>query len=219
VTNSCRIITYRGVAIRHFGQVDYEPCLDAMREFTAAREDDTEDEIWIVEHPPVYTLGLAGKREHLLRETTIPVIKTDRGGQITYHGPGQLILYPLVNLRRRKINVRQMVRMIEQSVVHWLASLGVVAYGSSERPGVYVTIADTETKMASLGLKIKNGCSYHGVSVNLTVSLDPFLNINPCGYPGMPMTRLKDLIADDLLPSFDEAGEALAKHLIDLITI
>jgi lipoyl(octanoyl) transferase len=164
-----------------------------MQAFTAARTPDTPDEIWLTEHPPIYTLGLAGRREHLLRDGGIPVRKVDRGGQITYHGPGQLVAYVLVDLRRSRRGVRALVRTLEDSVIEWLDSMGISAYGKPSAPGVYVTVDAAEAKIAALGLKVRNGCTYHGLAVNVAMDLAPFADIDPCGYPGLAVTQLADL--------------------------
>jgi lipoyl(octanoyl) transferase len=194
-------------AIRALGRTDYEACWRAMQAFTDARGVDTRDEIWLTEHPPVYTLGLAGRRDHLLRETGIPVIKVDRGGQITYHGPGQLVAYVLVDLRRRRLGVRDLVRRLEASVVEWLAPLGIDAYGKPSAPGVYVQRDAREAKIAALGLKVRNGCTYHGISVNVAMDLSPFLDIDPCGYPGLAVTQLADF---GVRLTVEHAGAGLA---------
>ena len=165
--------------------VEYEPTWSAIQKFTAERTDDTVDEIWLVQHPPTYTQGQAGKPEHLLNPTSIPVVKIDRGGQITYHGPGQIVAYLMLDLRRWKINVRELVRLMEQAVVELLADFGVKAEGREDAPGVYVG----DAKIAALGLKIKTGCSYHGLSFNVDMDLSPFDNINPCGYQGLRVTQ------------------------------
>ena len=173
------------IHIKALGMVDYEPTWRAMQRFTAERSADTVDEIWLVQHPPTYTQGQAGKPEHLLHQTSIPVVKIDRGGQITYHGPGQIVAYLLLDLRRWKINVRELVRLMEQAVIDLLAEYGVKANGREDAPGVYVG----DAKIAALGLKIKNGCSYHGLSFNVDMDLSPFDNINPCGYEGLRVTQ------------------------------
>jgi len=175
--------------IRALGLVEYEPTWRAMQHFTAARTRDTADEIWLVQHPPTYTQGQAGKPEHLLNPTAIPVVKIDRGGQITYHGPGQIVAYLLLDLRRWQINVRELVRLLEQAVIDLLAEYGVAAQGRTDAPGVYVQ----EAKIAALGLKIKNGCCYHGLSFNVNMDLTPFANINPCGYHGLRVTQCIEL--------------------------
>jgi len=178
-----------------------------MQEFTAARNADTPDEIWLTEHPPVYTLGLAGRRAHLLRDNGIPVIKVDRGGQVTFHGPGQLVAYVLIDLRRAKLGIRAMVRCLETAVVNWLDSLGVSAYGKIAAPGVYVMRGGREAKIAALGLKVRNGCTYHGLAVNVAMDLGPFADIDPCGFPGLDVTQLADL---GVVRSVGEAGDELA---------
>ena len=157
-----------------------------MRAFTDARTKETEDELWIIEHPPVFTQGVAGKPEHLLfNPPNIPVIKTDRGGQITYHGPGQAMLYVLLDMKRAGYGVRELVIRIESAVIATVASYGVVAYGKRDAPGVYVKLTESEeAKIASLGLKIRNGCTYHGVAFNVDMDLTPFSFINPCGFEG-----------------------------------
>ncbi|MDP1633115.1 MAG: lipoyl(octanoyl) transferase LipB [Gallionellaceae bacterium] len=173
------------IHIRALGMVEYEPTWRAMQKFTAERTADTVDEIWLVQHPPTYTQGQAGKPEHLLHPTSIPVVKIDRGGQITYHGPGQIVAYLLLDLRRWKLNVRELVRLMEQAVIDLLAEYGVHAEGREDAPGVYVDGA----KIAALGLKIKNSCSYHGLSFNVDMELSPFDNINPCGYRELRVTQ------------------------------
>ena len=175
--------------IKALGMVEYEPTWRAMQSFTAERTADTLDEIWLVQHPPTYTQGQAGKPEHLLHQTNIPVVKIDRGGQITYHGPGQIVAYLLLDLHRWKINVRELVRLMEQAVIDLLAEYGVAAEGRVDAPGVYVGNA----KIAALGLKIKKGCSYHGLSFNVDMDLSPFDNINPCGYEGLRVTQAVEL--------------------------
>ncbi len=162
-----------------------------MQAFTAARTPDTPDELWLCEHPPVFTLGLAGKPEHLLRDIGISLVKIDRGGQITYHGPGQLVCYLLLDLKRRGLTVRTLVHRMEQAVIDLLASYELAAERREGAPGVYVNGA----KIAALGLKIKNGCSYHGLALNVAMDLAPFAAINPCGYPGMAVTQLADFVA------------------------
>ena len=197
--------------VRQLGRADYEPTFAAMKHFTATRTAETPDELWVVEHPPVFTLGQAGKPEHLLRDTGIPLVKIDRGGQITYHGPGQVVVYLLIDLPRRKLKVRELVSRIEQAVIDCLAELGVLADRHAGAPGVYVGKDETLAKVAALGLRVRNGCCYHGVSLNVDMDLSPFSAINPCGYAGMAVTQTKDLgIA--LTPP--QAAEALTRHLI-----
>ena len=193
--------------VKRLGQVDYAPTFQAMQDFTAARTTETPDEIWIVEHPPVYTLGQAGKPEHILHDVGIPIVKIDRGGQVTYHGPGQVVIYLLLDLARLKIKVRELVTAIEQAVIDLLANHGVIAERRDGAPGVYVG----EAKVAALGLRIRNGCSYHGVSLNVDMDLYPFTAINPCGYAGLKVTQTKDLNIP-LAPQ--EAGEQLSQHLL-----
>jgi lipoyl(octanoyl) transferase len=196
--------------IKHLGLVDYEPTWRAMQTFTDTRTAETPDELWVVEHHPVYTQGLAGKSEHLLRLTDIPVVKTDRGGQVTYHGPGQLVVYLLIDFKRMQIGVRELVRRIEQSVIDMLAGQGITANGDVNAPGVYVDGA----KIASLGLRIKNGAVYHGLSLNVDMDLTPFSWINPCGYEGLRVTQMKDLGVDKTLAQVAELLlPQLEKHL------
>ena len=178
-----------------------------MKRFTTERTGETRDEIWLVQHPPVYTQGLAGKPEHLLHNTNIPVVKIDRGGQITYHGPGQIVAYLLLDMRRWKINVRELVRLMEQAVIDLLAEYGVAAQGHKDAPGVYVG----DAKIAALGLKIKNGCCYHGLALNVDMDLAPFANINPCGYAGLRVTQACEL---GITVSINELQAQLAQNLI-----
>jgi len=193
--------------VKRLGRVDYAPTYQAMLDFTAARTPDTADELWIVEHPPVYTLGQAGKPEHILRDVGIPLVQIDRGGQVTYHGPGQVVIYLLLDLPRLKIKVRELVSAIEQAVIDLLASHGVSAERRDGAPGVYVGPA----KVAALGLRIRNGCSYHGVSLNVDMDLSPFAAINPCGYPGLQVIQTKDL---GIPLTAHEAGEQLSQQLL-----
>ncbi len=178
-----------------------------MLDFTVTRTPETPDEIWIVEHPPVFTLGQAGKPEHLLVDVGIPVVKIDRGGQITYHGPGQVVLYLLLDLTRLKIKVREMVTAIEQAVIDFLAAYGVKADRLAGAPGVYVG----DAKIAALGLKIKNGCSYHGLSLNVDMDMSPFTAINPCGYAGLKVVQTSDY---NIPLDVAQAGEQLTQHLL-----
>jgi lipoyl(octanoyl) transferase len=174
--------------LRNLGLQDYVTSWRQMQQFTAERTPETADEIWITEHHPVYTLGLNGKPEHLLRPTGIPVVASDRGGQITYHGPGQLVIYLLADLRRLNSGPRQMVTLLENAVIATLRQYGIQAQARAEAPGVYVA----GKKIASLGLRIKHGCCYHGLSLNNNMDLSPFGNINPCGYAGLEVTQLAD---------------------------
>jgi len=189
------------------GPTPYLPTWQAMQDFTAQRTADTPDEIWLTEHPPVFTQGLAGKPEHLLRETGIPLVKIDRGGQITYHGPGQLVVYLLLDLRRRRYKVRELVTRIEQAVIDLLAGFGIHGERRAGAPGVYVAGA----KVCALGLRVKNGCTYHGLALNVEMDLAPYAAINPCGYPGMAVTQLRDLCGEGNLA---QVGEALLLHLL-----
>ena len=197
-------------SLRFLGLVEYQPTWQAMKQFTVQRDAATRDEIWLLQHPPVYTQGLAGKPEHLLRASNIPVVKIDRGGQITYHGPGQIVAYLLLDMRRWKLNVRQLVRLMEQAVIDLLAQYGVTAKGREDAPGVYVN----DAKIASLGLKIKNGCCYHGLAFNVDMNLTPFANINPCGYAGLRVTQARDAGASAPLA---ELEQRLAQNLIALL--
>ena len=204
----------RRPAVRWLGRADYVPTWQAMIDFTAARTADTPDELWVCEHPPVYTLGLAGKPEHLLADNGIPLVKIDRGGQITYHGPGQVVIYPMLDLVRRGLAVRELVRRIEQAVIDLLGEHGVTAKRLDSAPGVYVERggnASYPAKVAALGLRVRRGCSYHGLSLNVDMELAPFSAINPCGYAGMPVTQTRDL-GMPLTPA--QAAVALAEHLL-----
>lgn len=164
----------------------------SMTDFTNQRTPETQDELWLVEHAPVFTQGQAGKPEHLLMPGDIPVVQTDRGGQVTYHGPGQLVAYPLLDLRRLKIGVRDLVTAIEQTIVATLESYGIAAYPKPDAPGVYVD----GNKIASLGLRVRRGCSFHGLALNVDMDLSPFQRINPCGYQGLAMTQMRDLLPE-----------------------
>jgi lipoyl(octanoyl) transferase len=198
------------VAVRALGRTDYNATWRAMQAFTDARGAQTADEIWLTEHEPIYTLGLAGRREHLLRGNGIAVIKVDRGGQITYHGPGQLVAYLLFDLRRARLGVREMVRRVEGAVITWLATFGIQACGKTSAPGVYVERNGIEAKIAALGLRVRNGCTYHGVAVNIDMDLAPFGDIDPCGYPGLAVTQLADF---GVQRTMDDAGRELAPLL------
>lgn len=196
----------RTLTVKRLGRVEYEPTWRAMQEFTARRDENTPDELWLCEHPPVFTLGLAGKPEHLLRDIGVPVVRIDRGGQITYHGPGQLVCYLLLDLKRRGITVKGLVNRMEQAVIDLLAGYGVTAERLAGAPGVYVQGA----KIAALGLKVKNGCSYHGLSLNVAMDLSPFAAINPCGYAGMAVTQLS---AFDPTADVETVGAKLVAQL------
>lgn len=180
--------------IRHLGRQDYPKTLAAMHALTQARTPETPDEIWCLEHPPVFTQGQAGKPEHILHAGTIPIVQSDRGGQVTYHGPGQLIVYLLLDIKRLHYGVRDLVNLIEHALIDTLAQLGVHAYAQAQAPGVYVDTPQVQgAKIAALGLRIRKGCSLHGLSFNLDMDLSPFQQINPCGYAGMPVTQVKAL--------------------------
>lgn len=192
--------------VRRLGLAPYEPTWRAMQEFTATRDDATPDELWLVQHPPVYTLGQAGKPEHLIHATDIPLVKIDRGGQITYHGPGQVVGYLLLDLHRRQLKVREMVNLLEQAIIDCIADYGLDARRKDGAPGVYIDGA----KIAALGLRVKNGCSYHGLSLNVDMDLTPFTWINPCGYSGLKTIQLKDF---GVTEAPDTVAERLLGHL------
>jgi lipoyl(octanoyl) transferase len=194
-------------ALRWLGRVEYEPTWRAMQQRTDEATPATPDEIWFLEHPPVFTLGMNAKAEHLLAVGAIPVVNIDRGGQVTYHGPGQLVVYPLLDLGRHGLGVRQLVEGIERAVIDTLASWQIEAYGSRDAPGVYVAAR----KIASVGLRIRRGRSYHGLAVNVAMDLEPFARINPCGYAGLQMTQVSELGGP---ASVKEVAEALAPHLL-----
>lgn len=198
------------VIIRQRGLVDYVDTWQEMIQFTQQRTCDTPDEIWLLQHPPVYTQGIAGKAEHLLAPGKIPVIQTDRGGQITYHGPGQLIAYLLLDLRRWQLGVRQLVRIMENAVIQLLHGYGIHAQNRIDAPGVYVD----DAKIASLGLRIRHGACYHGIALNVDMDLSPFSAINPCGFPGLRITQISEL---GMTESIDELGEKLAGHFLTLL--
>ena len=196
--------------IRDLGMQDYEPIWQAMQAFTTERDENTEDELWCLEHPPVFTMGLNGKNKHLLNIDNIPVINIDRGGQVTYHGPGQLIIYTLIDLQRLQIGVKDLVNNIEQSIIKLLDQYGINAQGKENAPGVYV---DGE-KIAALGLRIKKNKSYHGLSLNIDMDLSPFQQINPCGYEGLAVTQVKNLTANN---NFDSIKKDLTLNLSQLL--
>ena len=206
--------------VRHLGLVEYEPTWRAMQAFTERRDAQTRDEVWLLEHPPVFTLGLNGSLAHVLAPGDIPVVHVDRGGQVTYHGPGQLVVYPLVDLRRARIGIRELVCALENAVIDTLAGYGVEAAGRRSAPGVYVG----GRKVASLGLRVRRGCSFHGLAFNVSMDLEPFGRINPCGYAGLEVTQVADLggpsdvaqVARDLVPKLlhrlgSDAGCELAE--------
>ena len=189
------------------GQQPYLTTWQAMKDFTDQRTADTEDEIWLVEHPAVFTLGQAGKSEHILQKTDIPIIKSDRGGQVTYHGPGQLIAYILMDIKRSQLGIRKLVELLEQSVIDLLANFDIQANGNRQAPGIYVK----DQKISSIGLRVRRGCTFHGLSLNVDMDLNPFLMINPCGYKDLTMTQLKDL---GITASMDTIKRNLLCHLL-----
>lgn len=201
------LATSAEVLIRPLGRTAYTPTWHAMQAVTLARTPESSDEIWITEHDSVYTLGLAGRAEHLRRANGIPVLKVDRGGQVTYHGPGQLVLYVLIDLKRRHLGIRTLVRALEGAVIDWLSPFGIAAYGKQSAPGVYVRLGGCEAKIGALGLRVRNGCTYHGLAVNIAMDLSPFADIDPCGYAGLAVTQVADLATP---PSLEAGGEALA---------
>lgn len=212
IAQAASIINNSKLEIKQAGMVNYHAAWQAMKDFTDTRTCDTRDEIWIVQHPPVYTLGIAGKPEHLLYQNGIEVIKTDRGGQITYHGPGQLVAYLLLDMRRLKLGVRELVRRMENAVIDLLKDYHIDANGREDAPGVYVANA----KIAALGLKIKHGFCYHGVALNIDMDLTPFSAINPCGYPGLKVTQTRDLgITDELGTISNKFAQKLTTNILD----
>lgn len=194
------------MGVRWLGLRDYAETWARMRELSDERDAATQDELWLLEHPPVFTLGQAGLAEHILEAGPIPIVHCDRGGQVTYHGPGQLVAYLLLDLKRARLGVKQLVHLLEQAVIDLLAEHGVVAEPRADAPGVYVGSA----KIASVGLRVRRGCSYHGIALNVDLDLRPFSRINPCGYPGLEVTRLRDLGVD---LGIERAGAELAMQL------
>ncbi|MBV1914108.1 MAG: lipoyl(octanoyl) transferase LipB [Pseudomonadales bacterium] len=198
------------ITIRNLGLQDYAQTLEKMRAFTAARTDQTEDEIWVLQHNPVFTQGQAGKPEHLLNPDNIPVVQSDRGGQVTYHGPGQLIIYLLIDIKRLKLGVRQLVDLIEQSIIGLLTDYGIDSRARKDAPGVYVN----DSKIAALGLRIRKGCSYHGLSLNIDMDLKPFGKINPCGMEGLEVTQMS---AFGINGDISEIEQQLLKKLTECL--
>ena len=194
--------------VRRLGLVEYLPTLEAMRSLTAERDAETADEIWLLEHPPVFTQGQAGKPEHVLAAGDIPVVRVERGGQVTYHGPGQLVAYLMLDIRRSEMGVRDLVTAMERSLVSLLDSYGVDAAPRADAPGVYVG----QAKIASLGLRIRRGCSFHGLALNVDMDIQPFQRINPCGYAGLAMTQLRDHLEQP--PALAEVGLRLEQALL-----
>lgn len=197
--------------IRRLGRVAYEPTWRAMQALTQRRDASAEDELWLLEHPPVYTLGLAGRREHVLASGAVPVVASDRGGQVTYHGPGQVVAYAMLDLRRRSLGVKELVRRLEQAAIDVLGDYGIRGERRAGMPGVYVGGA----KIAAVGLRVARGCSYHGIALNVDLDLAPFSRIDPCGYPGLPCTRMADHGVRDSIDAVQQKlSEALERCLI-----
>ena len=199
------------LTVRQLGLTDYQSAWQNMQAFTDKRCDNTPDELWFLEHPPVFTLGRNGKQEHLHNTGDIPVISVDRGGQVTYHGPGQLIVYPLLNIRQRQLGVQSLVRILEQSVIDLLSDYSLTAQRREKAPGVYVD----ERKLAALGLRIRKGCSFHGLSLNVDMDLSPFSMIDPCGYSGLEVTQLKDLGIDVSIETISTQFQTHFERLLD----
>ncbi len=199
------------IQIKHLGLQPYQHTWQAMQDFTDQRNAESDDEIWLVEHPPVFTQGLNGKAEHILQDSDIPIVQTDRGGQITYHAPGQSIVYVLIDLKRAKLGVRALVTELENSIITYLSGLGIESEARPDAPGVYVQ----GSKIASLGLKIRKQSSYHGLALNVDMDLTPFRLVNPCGLQGMQMVQVSDFINPEIKPSTQDAGFAIAQILVD----
>ena len=195
------------IIVRRLGLVDYQTSYQAMSSFTTARPSSATDEIWCLQHPPVYTLGLAGRQEHILDTGQIPVVKTDRGGQVTYHGPGQLIVYLLLDLRRRKIGIKDYVHLLEQSLFDYLQQAGLSAARRPGAPGVYID----DRKIAALGICVRRGCCYHGLALNVNMDISPFKGINPCGYPELEVVQLAELLP---IVDLDKVTDNLLKYLL-----
>jgi lipoyl(octanoyl) transferase len=204
-------VSLGGPLIKWLGRVEYEPTWRAMQAFTDERNSNTPDEIWFLEHPPVFTLGMSGRREHLLAPGDIPVVQIDRGGQVTYHGPGQLVVYPLIDLRRAGFGIRDFVTALERAVIDYAAEFGVIAEGRRNAPGVYVQ----GRKLASVGIRVRRGAAYHGLALNVNLDLEPFSRINPCGYEGLEMTQLCALGGPR---SVQAAASGLQPHLVTALS-
>ena len=202
--------------IRELGRVDYTPTFERMQALTVARDVNSPDEFWLLEHPPVFTLGQAGLESHLLHATSVPLVHTDRGGQITYHGPGQVVIYMLLDLKRRGMMIKEWVRRIEEAIILTLGDYGLQTERHEGAPGIYIGNDGTQThagaKIAALGLKVKNGCTYHGLSLNVVMDLSPFLQINPCGYAGLETVDMRTMGVD--APQ-DEVAHVLANYLTE----
>jgi len=184
-----------GIDVQYLGLQSYESVWQSMSDFTDTRTEDNQDQIWLVQHPSVFTQGQAGKADHILNPGSIPVVQSDRGGQVTYHGPGQLVVYPLINLRRCGIGVREMVNLLEHAAIDLLSHFDITAFAKSDAPGVYIQQSGRDDKIASLGLRVRKGCCFHGMSINIDMDLSPFGLINPCGYSGLRMTQLSEHVA------------------------
>ncbi len=202
--------------IRELGRVDYTPTFERMQALTVARDVNSPDEFWLLEHPPVFTLGQAGLESHLLHATSVPLVHTDRGGQITYHGPGQVVIYMLLDLKRRGMMIKEWVRRIEEAIILTLGDYGLQTERHEGAPGIYIANDGTQThagaKIAALGLKVKNGCTYHGLSLNVAMNLSPFLQINPCGYAGLETVDMRTMGVD---AAQDEVARVLANYLTE----
>jgi lipoyl(octanoyl) transferase len=202
---------FRAPSLKWLGRVEYEPTWRAMQQFTEQRDADTRDEVWLLEHDPVFTLGMNADRAHLLAPGDIPVVQIDRGGQVTYHGPGQLLVYPLIDIRRAGLGVRDLVTALERTVIRYVARLGITAECRANAPGVY----SNDRKIASVGLRIRRGGSYHGLALNVRMNLEPFSRINPCGYAGLQMTQLTDFVSGiDVPQAASEIGPLLVNTLL-----
>ena len=204
------VVESQRATLRWLGRVEYEPTWRSMQAFTDTRDAATADEIWFLEHPPVFTLGMNGKREHLLSPGSTPVVQIDRGGQVTFHGPGQLVVYPLLDVRRLDIGVRELVVALENAVIELVARWNITAVGRRDAPGIYVD----GRKLASIGLRIRRGCSYHGLALNVAMDLEPFQQINPCGFKGLEVTDLRSL---GVTATVQEVAEAFAPCLLRAI--
>ena len=202
----------------NLGRRDYESVWKAMSDYTDTRDADSLDQVWCVEHAPVFTQGQAGKAEHLLNTGDIPVVQVDRGGQVTYHGPGQLVVYPLLDLRRAKVGVRELVTALEIATVAMLAEFGIAAAPRADAPGVYLTEGPRAgNKIASIGLRVRRGCSFHGIAINIDMDLAPFLRINPCGYAGMQMVQMAEVIQP--VPSWQQVAEIYVRELLRTLSL
>lgn len=209
-------VEFSAPLIRELGRVDYTPTFEQMQALTVARDVNSPDEFWLLEHPPVFTLGQAGLESHLLHATSVPLVHTDRGGQITYHGPGQVVIYMLLDLKRRGMMIKEWVRCIEEAIILTLGDYGLQTERHEGAPGIYISNDGTQThagaKIAALGLKVKNGCTYHGLSLNVAMDLSPFLQINPCGYAGLETVDMRTMGVD--APQ-DEVAHVLANYLTE----